>query len=408
MIINKDTLKLNTNIFKKNFINKFLKTESASGVLLIIFSITAIILTNSDLSMYYDNLKNIYFSIKIQNFQIKSTMHHLVNDGLMSIFFLVIGLELKREIINGQLSSLSKVLLPSIAALGGMIIPAAIYLLINQNNPIAVEGWAIPTATDIAFSLAILSLLGNKIPITLKIFLLSVAIADDLGAVIVIAIYYTSEITHIYILYSFLTYIVIVILNFLNIRSLIVYLLIGFFLWYFVLKSGVHSTIAGVLLATTIPFSVKNSSYSPLKKLEEKLYSFSGLIILPIFAFFNAGINLDAISFNSLLSNSIPLGIMLGLLIGKPVGITFLTYFSVKLQLCKLPSNINIWDIIGVSFLCGIGFTMSLFINNLAFISGEEVFNNELEYAKSGIFFGSLLSGLIGYTFLKIKYNKKK
>ena len=404
MMINKETT-FNTEIFSRNFIRSFLKTESASGILLIIFSILAIILANSELSDFYYSIKNSYLSINFESFQIKETVHHWVNDGLMAIFFLVIGLELKREMINGQLSTFSKVLLPGIAAIGGMAAPAIIYIIINKNNPLAMAGWAIPTATDIAFSLAVLSVLGNRVPVSLKVFLLSLAIIDDLGAVMVIALYYTAEISYIHLLYALATFVALMILNLCNVRIISIYIFGGLFLWYFILHSGIHTTVAGIILASTIPFSVKKSNHSPLKYLEEKLHTFSGFIILPLFAFFNADINLDSLSFTSL-TNTVPMGIMLGLLLGKPIGITLLTYISIKVKLCQLPSNVDIYDILGVSFLCGIGFTMSLFINALAFPENIELANFGQEYSKSGIFFGSILSGILGYIILKIKLKK--
>jgi NhaA family Na+:H+ antiporter len=404
MLINKETT-FNTEIFSRNFIRSFLKTESASGVLLIIFSLFAIFLANSDFANYYYAIKNSYISISFENFQLKETVHHWVNDGLMAIFFLVIGLELKREMINGQLSTFSKILLPGIAAVGGMAFPALIYIILNKHEPLAMSGWAIPTATDIAFSLAVLSVLGKRVPVSLKIFLLSLAIIDDLGAVMVIALYYTSEISYINLLYAFFTFLVLITLNILNVRIIGVYIFGGLFLWYFILHSGIHTTIAGVILASTIPFSIKKSSHSPLRYLEEKLHTFSGFIILPLFAFFNADIDLNTISINSL-TNTVPMGIMLGLILGKPIGITLLTYLSIKLKLCQLPSNINMYDILGVSFLCGIGFTMSLFINALAFPENIEVISFGQEFSKSGIFFGSILSGIVGYIILKIRLNK--
>ena len=404
MLINKETT-FNTEIFSRNFIRSFLKTESASGVLLIIFSLFAIFLANSDFANYYYAIKNSYISISFENFQLKETVHHWVNDGLMAIFFLVIGLELKREMINGQLSTFSKILLPGVAAVGGMAFPALIYIILNKHEPLAMSGWAIPTATDIAFSLAVLSVLGKRVPVSLKIFLLSLAIIDDLGAVMVIALYYTSEISYINLLYAFFTFLVLITLNILNVRIIGVYIFGGLFLWYFILHSGIHTTIAGVILASTIPFSIKKSSNSPLRYLEEKLHTFSGFIILPLFAFFNADIDLNTISINSL-TNTVPIGIMLGLILGKPIGITLLTYLSIKLKLCQLPSNINMYDILGVSFLCGIGFTMSLFINALAFPENIEVISFGQEFSKSGIFFGSILSGIVGYIILKIRLNK--
>ena len=396
------TFDFNSSIFLRTFIRDFLKTESSSGVLLIIFSILAIILSNTELSNFYYSLKNSYLAINFGDFELKETVHHWVNDGLMSIFFLVIGLELKREMVDGQLSTFSQVLLPGIAAIGGMAAPAIIYILINQNEPLATSGWAIPTATDIAFSLAVLAVLGDKVPVSLKIFLLSLAIIDDLGAVLVIALYYTENISYIYLLYASFTLITLIVLNFFNVRIISIYLFLGLFLWYFILHSGVHTTIAGVILAATIPFSIKKSSHSPLKFLEKKLHTFSGFVILPLFAFFNADIDLSAISFSSL-TNSVPLGIMLGLLLGKPIGISLLTYLSIKFKICKLPDSISMYDVLGVSFLCGIGFTMSLFINSLAFTQGVDVISFGQEYSKSGIFFGSIISGILGYIILKIR-----
>ena len=404
MIINKDTLKINSNINPAKFLWKFLKTESSSGLLLIIFSLLAIFLANSDLSTYYYSLKNSYISIGLGELTIKESVHHFVNDGLMAIFFLVIGLELKREMISGQLSSVKKVLLPGIAAVGGMAVPALVYVLINLDNPLAMSGWAIPTATDIAFSLAVLAVLGNRVPVSLKVFLLSLAIIDDLGAVLVIALYYTSDLSTGNLLSALGIFTILMWLNFNNIRKVSIYLFGGLFLWYFILHSGVHTTIAGVILAATIPLSIKDTNHSPARYLEEKLHTFSGFIILPLFAFFNADISLDSMNFSSL-SSPVPLGIMLGLLVGKPIGITFLTYISIKLKICTLPNNVNLYDILGVSFLCGIGFTMSLFINALAFPEGSQVIYFGQEFSKSGIFFGSILSGIIGYVILKIRLN---
>ena len=404
MIINKDTLKINSNINPAKFLWKFLKTESSSGLLLIIFSLLAIFLANSDLSTYYYSLKNSYISIGLGELTIKESVHHFVNDGLMAIFFLVIGLELKREMISGQLSSVKKVLLPGIAAVGGMAVPALVYVLINLDNPLAMSGWAIPTATDIAFSLAVLAVLGNRVPVSLKVFLLSLAIIDDLGAVLVIALYYTSDLSTGNLLAALGIFTILMWLNYNNIRKVSIYLFGGLFLWYFILHSGIHTTIAGVILAATIPLSIKDTNHSPARYLEEKLHTFSGFIILPLFAFFNADISLDSMNFSSL-SNPVPLGIMLGLLVGKPIGITFLTYISIKLKICTLPNNVNLYDILGVSFLCGIGFTMSLFINALAFPEGSQVIYFGQEFSKSGIFFGSILSGIIGYVILKIRLN---
>ena len=242
-------------------------------------------------------------------------------------------------------------------------------------------------------------------PVSIKVFLLSLAIIDGLGAVLVIALYYTSEISTGNLLSAFGVFVILMWLNYNNVRIVSIYLFGGLFLWYFILHSGIHTTIAGVILAATIPLSIKDTNYSPAKYLEEKLHTFSGFVILPLFAFFNADINLDSINLSSL-SNPVPLGIMLGLLLGKPIGITLLTYLSLKLKICSLPSNVNLIDILGVSFLCGIGFTMSLFINALAFPESNQIINFGQEYSKSGIFFGSILSGIIGYVILKLRLKK--
>jgi NhaA family Na+:H+ antiporter len=243
------------------------------------------------------------------------------------------------------------------------------------------------------------------VPISLKIFLLSLAIIDDLGAVLVIAIYYTSEISYIHLLYALGTFVTLILLNLANIRIVGIYIFVGLFLWYFILHSGLHTTVAGVILAATIPFSIKNNSHSPLRYLEQKLHGFSGFIVLPLFAFFNADIDLSSLSITSI-TNSVPLGIGVGLLIGKPLGISLFTYLAIRLKVCKLPSSATMYDIIGIGFLCGIGFTMSLFINTLAFSTEANAVQFGQEYSKSGIFFGSILSAIIGYIMLKIRIKK--
>ena len=398
MLINKETT-FNTEIFSRNFIRSFLKTESASGVLLIIFSLFAIFLANSDFANYYYAIKNSYISISFENFQLKETVHHWVNDGLMAIFFLVIGLELKREILEGELSSFDRMVLPAIAAVGGMVAPALIYVLINYTSPENMSGWAIPTATDIAFSLAVLLIIGKSVPLSLKVFLLSLAIIDDLGAVLIIAFFYTSEISTNYLIYSAIVFSLLVLLNMSGSQKMYIYILLGIFLWYFVLKSGVHATIAGVLLATTIPNNENNDlEHSMLKQLEHKLHNFVGILVLPIFAFFNSDINFSDVTLNSVYS-PLSLGIIFGLLLGKPIGITLFTYIGMKTKMFKLPDNVTLNDIFGLSLLCGIGFTMSLFINGLAF--SDQIL---IDSSKLGIFIGSIVSAVAGYLILRSKY----
>ena len=380
-------------------IKNFFSREEKSGILLLLFAILALIIVNSPLQSLYFEIKYTYIPINIGDFSFTKNVSHWVNDGLMAIFFFVIGLELKREILEGELSSFDRMVLPAIAAIGGMLAPAVVYVLINYSNPENMSGWAIPTATDIAFSLAVLLLLGKSVPLSLKVFLLSLAIIDDLGAVLIIAFFYTSEISMIYLSYSAAVLALLILLNLSGSQKMYIYILLGIFLWYFVLKSGVHATIAGVLLATTIPNNQKNSiDDSMLKQLEHKLHNFVGILVLPIFAFFNSDINFSDVTLDSLYS-PLSLGIVLGLLLGKPIGITFFTYIGMKTKLFKLPDDITLKDIFGLSFLCGIGFTMSLFINGLAFSDPVLV-----DSSKLGIFIGSIVSAVAGYLILKSRY----
>ena len=380
-------------------IKNFFSREEKSGILLLLFAILALIIVNSPLQSLYFEIKYTYIPINIGDFSFTKNVSHWVNDGLMAIFFFIIGLELKREILEGELSSFDRMVLPAIAAIGGMLAPAVVYVLINYSNPENMSGWAIPTATDIAFSLAVLLLLGKSVPLSLKVFLLSLAIIDDLGAVLIIAFFYTSEISMIYLSYSAAVLALLILLNLSGSQKMYIYILLGIFLWYFVLKSGVHATIAGVLLATTIPNNQKNSiDDSMLKQLEHKLHNFVGILVLPIFAFFNSDINFSDVTLDSLYS-PLSLGIVLGLLLGKPIGITFFTYIGMKTKLFKLPDDVTLKDIFGLSFLCGIGFTMSLFINGLAFSDPVLV-----DSSKLGIFIGSIVSAVAGYLILKSRY----
>jgi len=380
-------------------IKNFFSREEKSGILLLLFAMLALIIVNSPLQSLYFEIKYTYIPINIGDFSFTKNVSHWVNDGLMAIFFFIIGLELKREILEGELSSFDRMVLPAIAAIGGMLAPAVVYVLINYSNPENMSGWAIPTATDIAFSLAVLLLLGKSVPLSLKVFLLSLAIIDDLGAVLIIAFFYTSEISMIYLSYSAAVLALLILLNLSGSQKMYIYILLGIFLWYFVLKSGVHATIAGVLLATTIPNNQKNSiDDSMLKQLEHKLHNFVGILVLPIFAFFNSDINFSDVTLDSLYS-PLSLGIVLGLLLGKPIGITFFTYIGMKTKLFKLPDDVTLKDIFGLSFLCGIGFTMSLFINGLAFSDPVLV-----DSSKLGIFIGSIVSAVVGYLILKSRY----
>ena len=381
-------------------IKNFFSREEKSGILLLLFATLALITVNSPLNSIYYDIKYAEVPINVGSFDFTKSVSHWVNDGLMAIFFFVIGLELKREILEGELSSYDRMVLPAIAAIGGMVAPAIIYILININNPENISGWAIPTATDIAFSLAVLLIIGKNVPLSLKVFLLSLAIIDDLGAVLIIAFFYTAEISTAYLVYSLAIFILLVFINIIGIQKTYVYMILGIFLWYFVLKSGVHATIAGVLLATTIPNTNKNDyEHSMLKHLEHKLHNFVGILVLPIFAYFNSDINFSDVTVSSIYS-PLSLGVILGLLLGKPIGITLFTYVGMKTKLFTLPDNVSIRDVFGLSLLCGIGFTMSLFINGLAFT--DEFL---IDSSKLGIFIGSMISAVAGYFILKSKYS---
>ncbi len=390
---------MNKSFDVQTFLKNFLSKEETSGFLLLIFAAFALIIVNSPLQSLYYDLKYLPLSIDVGEFSLSKSVEHWVNDGLMAIFFFVIGLELKREMLEGELSSFSKIVSPGIAAIGGMVIPALIYIYINYDVQENLVGWAIPTATDIAFSLAILLIIGNRVPIGLKIFLLSLAIIDDLGAVLIIAFFYSSDLQTVYLLYAAIFFSALIGVNVLGIQQKLVYLILGVFLWYCILKSGVHGTLAGVLLAATIPNNAQGTNEtSMLKNLEQPVHHFVGLFILPLFAFFNSDINFQSLSFESFMS-PLSMGIMLGLILGKPIGITLFAYIAVKLKLCNLPDGIKMIDILGLSFLCGIGFTMSLFINNLAFTSAELI-----DASKLGIFVGSIFAAVIGYKILKKRF----
>jgi NhaA family Na+:H+ antiporter len=383
---------------------EFIKKESASGILLIFSTILALIFSNTMISPLYESFLHIPVEIRVGSLHLDKSLYHWVNDGLMAIFFLLIGLEVKREMIEGNLSSLSQVALPGFAAIGGMLIPAVIYLFFNQQNPIAVNGWAIPTATDIAFALGILSLLGNRIPVSLKIFLMALAIIDDLGAIVIIAFFYTSELSNLSISIAALSLFVLSLFNYYGVTKKAAYFIVGTILWVSVLKSGVHATLAGVALAFTIPLNAKdhnNIATSPAKDIEHDLHFWVAFFILPLFAFVNAGVNITQISFNQM-SGTVPLGIMLGLFIGKQVGVFGFSWIAIKLNLAELPKGSNWLQLYGVSVLTGIGFTMSLFITSLAF-EDDTIF----QYTdKLAILISSFLSGIVGYLVLKFAKNK--
>ena len=379
----------------------FFKLESASGLLLLLSAIIALIISNTSLSnLYFENL-NKYIFIGINNFGIKLSLIHWINDALMAVFFFFVTLEIKREFVQGELSNIKQALLPIIAAIGGMLVPALFYIYINFDNPETLNGWAIPSATDIAFSLGVLSLLGSRVPLSLKIFLTALAIIDDLGAIIIIAVFYTGDLNIKYLSLMLLAFIVLISINKFNIKKFIPYLIVGLFLWGFTLQSGIHATISGVLLALTIPHRKKEKDFSLLVKIEHAISPYVAYGIMPIFAFANAGVSLEGITISTLL-NQVPLGILLGLFIGKQLGVFAFSYISIKLKFAQMPNNSNWFNFYGVGILTGIGFTMSLFVGNLAFVENTQY----IDGVKIGVLTGSLLSTVFGYLFLLISSKK--
>ncbi len=380
----------------------FFKLEAASGLVLLIAAVIALIISNSNLSDYYFSILNAHILIGTINFGLNLSVLHWINDALMAIFFFVVTLEIKREFIQGELSKPKQALLPIIGAVGGMALPALIYVIINFETGYTLRGWAIPSATDIAFSIGVLSLLGSRIPISLKVFLTALAIIDDLGAIIIIAFFYSTELQYTYLLLMLGSFIALLVFNKLGIKKFAPYLLVGLFLWHFTHGSGIHSTISGVLLATVIPHRKHEKDYSLLLKLEHMLSPYVAYGIMPLFAFANAGVVLNNISFNSLLS-PVPFGILCGLFFGKQIGVFLFSFLSVKLKIAEMPSNSNWIKFYGVGILTGIGFTMSLFVGNLAFanISGD------LDGVKIGVLTGSFLSAFVGYFMLLIVTKKK-
>ena len=379
----------------------FFQLEAASGLVLLIAAIIALVISNSIFSELYFSTLEQYLFIGINDFGLKLSVHHWINDLLMAVFFFFVTLEIKREFIQGELSNLKKALLPIIGAVGGMVVPALVYVSINFGNTETLNGWAIPSATDIAFSLGILSLLGSRVPISLKIFLTALAIIDDLGAILIIAFFYSGNLSITYLSLILISYILLLVLNKLGVKKFIPYLIIGALMWFFTYKSGIHATIAGVLLASTIPHRIKDKDFSLLIKLEHAISPYVAFLIMPIFAFANAGVSLMGLSLSSLLE-PVPLGILLGLFIGKQVGVMVSSYLAVKLGAAQMPDNSSWLSLYGVSILTGVGFTMSLFVGNLAFAGSI----NYMDGVKIGVLSGSLLSTIFGY-FLLLYASKK-
>ena len=379
----------------------FFKLEAASGLVLLFAAIFALIISNGNYSEIYFSTLNKYLTLGTKEFGLKLSVIHWINDVLMAIFFFFVSLEIKREFLQGELSNPKQALLPIIGAIGGMAVPALFYIMVNFSDSATLKGWAIPSATDIAFSLGVLSLLGKRVPISLKVFLTALAIIDDLGAIVIIAFFYSGNIEVKYLILMLISLIFLIGLNKFKIKNFLPYLLVGIFLWDFTHQSGVHATIAGVLLALTIPHNIKNNKNSLLLKLEHGLSPYVAFGIMPIFAFANAGVSLEGLTFLTLL-NPVPLGIVLGLFFGKQIGVFLLSYLAVKFKLADKPSNSTWPAFYAVSILTGIGFTMSLFVGNLAFA-------NDLQYidgVKIGVLTGSLLSTLFGYFLLRISSKK--
>jgi NhaA family Na+:H+ antiporter len=390
----------------KQKLSEFLKADSAGGILLILTTILALIFVNSPFSHTYDSFLHLHMGIRVGDYSLDKTLIHWINDGLMAIFFLMVGLEVKREIIEGSLSSIKQIALPAIAAVGGMAIPALVYVLFNNGDPVAMRGWAIPTATDIAFALGILSLLGNRVPVSLKIFLMALAIIDDLGAIIVIALFYTVDLSIISIYIATGSLIILTLFNYLGYSRKSLFFVVGLILWISVLKSGVHATLAGVALAFTIPLKAINNSgqpFSPLKEIEHGLHPWITFFILPLFAFVNAGVDMRQISIDQL-TGPVPMGIMLGLFLGKQLGVFGLSWLAIKLKIASLPKGSSWLMLYGVSMLTGIGFTMSLFIDSLAFVDDTLFAYTD----KLAILIGTLLSAVLGYLILRYAVDDKK
>jgi NhaA family Na+:H+ antiporter len=372
---------------------RFFQMEAASGLLLIAAAALALIINNSPLAWLYNGLLDVPVVAQVGALKIAKPLLLWINDGLMALFFLLIGLEVKREVLEGHLSKASQIVLPGAAAIGGMVVPALIFWALNKDNPSALSGWAIPMATDIAFALGVLALLGKRVPVSLKLFLMTLAIIDDLGAIIVIALFYSGEMSSVSLMLAALSIVALIAMNRLGVIKLGPYLIIGLLLWVCVLKSGVHATLAGVVLAFCIPLRTKNAESSPLLTLEHALHPWVAFGILPLFAFANAGVPLSGVTLESF-THHVPMGIAAGLLLGKTLGVFGLTWLAVKTSMATLPTGANWGQVFGVSILCGIGFTMSLFVGSLAFVPGAS------EYAgmdRMGILTGSFLAALIGY-----------
>ena len=375
----------------------FMRLESASGLLLLAAAVLAMLVANSPLANLYDALLDTTAAIQIGALSIEKPLLLWVNDGLMAIFFFLVGLEIKREVMEGELSSFSQVVLPGMGALGGMAVPAGIYAWMNWGDPAALDGWAIPVATDIAFALALLGVFGSRVPTSLKVFLLTLAIFDDLAAIVIIALFYSGDLSLGALLTGVVALLVAIAMNRSGVTRTSSYILLGIVLWIAVLKSGVHATLAGVLIAFCIPMRDAQGG-SPLRSLEHDLHGPVAFVILPLFAFANAGLSLAGMSIEDF-THPVTVGVVSGLVIGKPIGILFFIWLAIQMRIAKLPTNINWMQLLGVAFACGIGFTMSLFIAGLAFEHGSgDYFSGD----RLGILVGSILSAILAYAVLHV------
>ncbi|MCH9644602.1 MAG: Na+/H+ antiporter NhaA [Gammaproteobacteria bacterium] len=384
---------------------EFIKFESSAGIILFAAAVLALVVDNTPLHVYYRALFSMPLGFHFGILNLSKPLLLWVNDGFMAIFFLLVGLEIKREIFEGELNSMAKSTLPIIAAVGGMVCPALIYIALNKHSAVNLQGWAIPTATDIAFSLGILSLLGKRIPVSLKIFLTALAIFDDIGAIVIIAVFYTRHVSIILLFIALGLLFVLLLMNKFNVVRFAPYMIVGFFIWLCVLKSGVHATLAGIVVAFMIPLrDKKRPSHSPLRELEHQLHPWVAYGILPIFAFANAGVSFVGMKWPALLS-SIPLGIALGLFVGKQIGIWLFSWLAIQFNLAKMPRGMTGTSIYGVGLIAGIGFTMSLFIGTLAFGHNDQYHQS---LVRMGVIIGSFLSGVFGYYLLKISHHKSR
>ncbi|PCI38539.1 MAG: Na+/H+ antiporter NhaA [Thiotrichales bacterium] len=373
---------------------EFTHSQISSGILLIICTISALIWANSPYATGYFHINDIKLAVNIGNLHLEKNLQHWVNDGLMSIFFLLVGLEIKREVLTGELSSIQKASLPIFAALGGMLVPALIYVACNWHDKAALSGWAIPMATDIAFALGVVALLGKRISKTFFVLLAAIAIVDDIGAILVIAVFYSDSLILNYLAYAVICCVVLGLCNYFKVRKLVFYILVGVLLWYCILKSGIHATIAGVLLAFLIPHDTyKKEKKSPLESFESILHLPVNYLIIPVFVLLNAGVAFTAANLHEAYSHSITLGIIFGLLAGKMIGIFSFSAAAVKLKLAELPAKFHLRHIVPLSIIAGIGFTMAIFISELAFPENPEF----LMLAKMGILSASLVAAIVGY-----------